>query len=104
MEGLHLSVYTELLQFSMAIYMYKVCLCNYDVPKQLSCMKHSCCTSNQFCITSYSSYIRVFCQQISCSEPRGQYSHLQASCCPVWALQLLHTCTCVEVKSRVKLT
>ena len=34
-----------------------------EVTKQLTCMKQSCCTSNQFSITTYmySSYIHVFC-------------------------------------------
>ena len=26
-----------------------------------------------------------------CSAPTGKHSHMQASCCPVWALQLLYT-------------
>ena len=54
----------------VCMYMYIVCVCRcvyicvlyiimclLEVTKQLTCMRHSCCTSNQFCITTYSSYM-----------------------------------------------
>ena len=57
-------------------------------------MKCSYSASNQFCITAYSTYIHVFClgtsNNNSCSAQPEQHSHMQGSCCPGCALQLLH--------------
>ena len=54
-------------------------------------MRRSCCTSNQFVLlhTAHTCLLLSNFQQISCSDPTGQHSHIQASRCPVWALQLL---------------
>ena len=43
----------------VCVYVYtciKVHIHSLEVTKQLTCMRHSCCTTNQFCITTYSSY------------------------------------------------
>ena len=65
-------LYTHVYLLYMHVYLLYTHIYLLEVTKQLTCMKHLCCTSNRFCITTYSSYIHVLnyvYQQISCSAP-----------------------------------
>ena len=72
-----------------------------DITRQLACMKlgrREKYQPIQYCWAGcrgdpvHTCHLPIDIQQIYCSAQTGQHSRLRHSCCPVWALQ--HICTC----------
>ena len=88
-----------------------------DISRQLACMKlgrREKYQPIQYCWAGclgypvHTCHLPIDIQQIYCSAQTGQHSHLQRSCCPVWALQHIYTAraqsyslltqTCIQLK------
>ena len=101
---------------TLYMYMYAVCLymymyvkyavyiCMYllDISRQLVCMKlgrREKYQPIQYCWAGclgypvHTCHLPIDIQQIYCRAQTGQHSHLQRSCCPVWALQHIYIVT-----------
>ena len=103
-SGMGLYVYACTLYMYIRMYMYLL-----NISRQLACMKlgrREKYRPIQYCWAGclgypvHTCHLPIDIQKIYCSAQTGQHSHLQRSCCPVWALQHIYTstCTCIKLK------
>ena len=97
---IHSYIHTYIHTYSTYIHTYIHTYSTYllDIPKQPTCMK---LRTGEFYEHNYTilrdvSWVHTCrllrdIQQIYCSAQTGQHLPLQGSCCPVWALQHIHT-------------
>jgi len=84
-----------------------------DISRQLACMelgRREKYQPIQYCWAGclgypvHTCHLPIDIQQIYSSAQTGQHERLRHSCCPVWALQHIYTCTCTQIQIQCAVT